>query len=86
MLNNYKSFQLSNLGSINFLENSRNHSSFVVSLIIIWILFYSGFLIVKMFTKMINDGYSKTKNNESGKQKNNQYNVYDVEKSLDMET
>jgi len=39
-----------------------------------------------MFTKMINDGYSKTKNNESGKQKNNQYNVYDVEKSLDMET
>lgn len=36
---------------------------------ILWILFYSGFLIVKVFTKMINDGDSKTKNNESGKPK-----------------
>lgn len=39
-----------------------------------------------MFTKITNDGDSKTKNDECGKQKNNQYSAYDVEKSLEMET
>ena len=35
---------------------------------------------------MNNDGDSKTKNDECGKKKNNQYSAYDVEKSLEMET
>ena len=39
-----------------------------------------------MFTKMTNHGDSKTKNDESGKQKNNQHSAYVVEKSIEMET
>jgi hypothetical protein len=34
---------------------------------------------------MTNDGDSKTENDESGKQKNNQHSAYDVEKSIEME-
>ena len=38
-----------------------------------------------MFTKIINDGDSKTENDESGKQKNSQHSAHDVEKSIEME-
>ena len=38
-----------------------------------------------MFTKIINDGDSKTENDESGKKKNNQHSDHDVEKSIEME-
>ena len=38
-----------------------------------------------MFTKIINDGDSKTENDESGKQQKNQHSAHDVEKSIYME-
>ena len=39
----------------------------------------------KVLTKIINDGDSKTKIDESGKKRNSQHSAHDVEKSIEME-